>query len=399
MDADSIRPNSAKKKRTKLFSWLLDERFLQVLAQLVFAAIIILIAYYLYGNMARALAKQGMVLGFDFLRVTSGFDISIKLIEHTRESSNLRALEVGVINTIIASVIAILLSTILGVLVGIMRVSRNFMVNRIAWLYIEIFRNIPLLLVIIASYSVYVYNLPNVKESIVLWGPSYLSNRGLYVPKLIPTATTGTYYLLLFAALLIAIGLAWVIKRRFRLDSFLSFVIGLSIFLLLGVALWFVLPQAPFGLELPVKKGLNYKGGISLPPELIAIILGLVLGSSPFTADTVRSGLQSVSRGQIEASRALGLNGYYTMRFVIFPQAMRVIVPPMTSNYLSLIKNSSLASAVAYPEIVHISSTITSQTGRAVEVMAIVMLIYATLSLLTSLFMNWYNNRVKILER
>lgn len=396
---NSFQSAEIPKKRTSLFAYLLDERFLQILAQLVFAGIILFIAYGLYQNMAKALAKQGMVLGYDFLRVTSGFDISIKLIEHTRESSNWQAIGVGIINTIIASIISIILSTILGVLVGIMRISRNYLVNRVAWLYIEIFRNIPLLLVIIASYSVYIYNLPNVNNSIVILGTSFLSNRGLYIPKPVPTEIASTYLLMLLGGLFVAIFLAWFIKKRYRLDSFLAFVIGLGIFTLLGVVFWFLLPQAPFGLDIPAKKGLNYQGGISLPPELIAIILGLVLGSSPFTADTVRSGLQSVSKGQIEASRALGLNSYHTMRLVVFPQAMRVIVPPMTSNYLSLIKNSSLASAVAYPEIVHISSTITSQTGRAVEVMSIVMLIYASLSLITSLFMNWFNNRVKIPER
>ena len=159
------------------------------------------------------------------------------------------------------------------------------------------------------------------------------------------------------------------------------------------------MPSAPYSVEVPVKLGLNYTGGNVLPPELMGIVIGLVLGSSPFTADTVRAGLQSVSNGQIEAAHALGLSGYQTMRLVIFPQAMRVIVPPMTSNYLSLTKNSSLASAIAFPEIVHIASSITSQTGRAVEIMTIVMGMYACLSLITSLFMNWYNNKVKIVER
>ena len=152
-------------------------------------------------------------------------------------------------------------------------------------------------------------------------------------------------------------------------------------------------------LEAPVKTGLNYTGGISFPPEFVAIVVGLTLGSAPFTADTVRAGLQSVSTEQIRAAHALGLSGYLTLRLVIFPQAMRVIVPPMTSSYLSLIKNSSLASVIAFPEVVHISSTITSQTGRAVEMMFVLMVIYATLSLLTSLFMNWFNERVKIVER
>lgn len=397
--ADLAESNVSSRGRRSLAAWLLDERFLQVLAQVIFAAVVLLAAYLLYQNMARALAKQGMVLGYNFLRITSGFDISFKLIAHERASSNLRAIEVGILNTILASVISIILSTILGVVVGIMRISRNFLVNRIAWLYIEIFRNVPLLLVIIASYAVYIYNLPLVNKAFVLPGPSYLSNRGLNIPKLVPTGSTTLYLVILVICLVAAILAARLIAKRYRLDNFLATLIGIGIFLVLGAVAWVALPAAPFTVDIPVKKGLNYTGGITLPPELIGIILGLVLGSSPFTADTVRAGLQSVSKGQIEAAHALGLSNYQTMRLVIFPQAMRVIVPPMTSNYLSLTKNSSLASAIAFPELVHITSTITSQTGRAVEVMSIVMLIYATLSLLTSLFMNWYNNRVRIVER
>jgi len=395
---DTAETNVSTRRRRRFTAWLLDERFLQVLAQVVFSAIVLLIAYLLYQNMARALAKQGMVLGYNFLNLTSGFDISFKLIDHTRASSNLRALEVGFLNTILASVISIILSTILGLIVGVMRISRNYLVNRIAWLYIEIFRNIPLLLVIIASYSVYIYSLPLVNQSFILPGPSYLNNRGLYIPSLVPTANTITYEVILVVILFFAIFAARLIVRRYRLDGFIGFLITLVIWLVLAVIVWLVLPSSPYTADIPVKKGLNFTGGIALPPELIGIIIGLVLGSSPFTADTIRAGLQSVGKGQIEAADALGLSGYQTMRLVIFPQAMRVIVPPMTSNYLSLIKNSSLASAIAFPEIVHISSTITSQTGRAVEVMSIVMIIYATLSLLTSLLMNWYNSRVKIVE-
>ncbi len=397
--ANQDETNVSNKGRGQIAAWLFDERVLQVLAQVIFAGVVLLVAVLLYQNMARALAKQGMVLGYNFLRLTSGFDISFKLIEQTRESSNLRAIQVGILNTILVAAISIVLSTVLGVVVGIMRVSRNFLVNRIAWLYIEIFRNVPLLLVIIASYAVFIYNLPLVKQAFVLPGPSYLSNRGLNIPSLVPTGTASLYLLILVPCLAASLFTARLIVRRFRLDNFIGSLITLGIFVVLGIATWFAMPAAAFLVQIPEKKGLNYTGGISLPPEFIGIVVGLVLGSSPFTADTVRAGLQSVSRGQIEAAHALGLSGYQTMRLVIIPQAMRVIVPPMTSNYLSLTKNSSLASAIAFPEIVHITSTITSQTGRAVEIMTMVMAIYASLSLLTSLFMNWYNNRIRIVER
>ena len=396
---DLAETKSSNRGRRSITAWLFDERFLQVLAQIIFAAVVILVAWLLYQNMARALAKQGMVLGFNFLRLNSGFDVGFTLIKQSRESSNWTTIEVGILNTILVSVISIILSTILGVVVGIMRVSSNLLANRIAWFYIEIFRNIPLLLVIVFTYTVYVFNLPNVKQALLLPGPSYLSNRGLNIPSLVPSATSNTYLVILLVCLVAAIFGAWLIVKRFRLDNFIGTLIGLGILLVLGIIAWLVLPLAPFTVDYPVRTGLNYTGGLALPPELMGIVIGLVLGSSPFTADTVRAGLQSVSKGQIEAAHALGLSSYQTMRLVIFPQAMRVIVPPMTSNYLSLTKNSSLASAIAFPEIVAVSKTITSQTGRAVEIMAIMMGIYATLSLLTSYFMNWYNNRVRIVER
>ena len=396
---DRVESNVPNRRGQSISSWLLDERVLQVLAQVVFAGIVLLVAYQLYQNMANALAKQGMVLGFNFLRLNSGFDIGFTLIHQTYASTNLTALEVGLLNTILVSIISIILSTVLGVLVGIMRVSTNWLVNRIAWIYIEIFRNIPLLLVIVFSYSLYVYNLPDVKHAAILPGPSYLSNRGLNTPSLVPAATNTPYLITMLVCLLATIFIVRLVVKRFRLDYFLGSLIGLGMMIVLGVVAWLVMPSAPYTVEVPVKLGLNYTGGNVLPPELMGIVIGLVLGSSPFTADTVRAGLQSVSKGQIEAAKALGLSGYQTMRLVIFPQAMRVIVPPMTSNYLSLTKNSSLASAIAFPEIVHIASSITSQTGRAVEIMSIVMGMYASLSLVTSLFMNWYNNKVKIVER
>ncbi len=396
---DRVEKNVSNRGRQSLSTWLLDERFLQVLAQVIFAGVVLLVGYLLYQNMANSLAKEGMVLGFNFLRLNSGFDIGFTLIHQTYASTNLTALEVGLLNTILVSIISIILSTVLGVLVGIMRISNNWLVNRIAWLYIEIFRNIPLLLVIIFSYTLYVFNLPDVKQAMALPGPSFLSNRGLNTPSLVPTATNNTYLVSLLFCLVATIFIVRFIVKRFRLDNFIGSLIGLGLLILLGAIAWLVMPSAPYTVEVPVKLGLNYTGGNVLPPELMGIVIGLVLGSSPFTADTVRAGLQSVSKGQIEAAHALGLSGYQTMRLVIFPQAMRVIVPPMTSNYLSLTKNSSLASAIAFPEIVHIASSITSQTGRAVEIMSIVMGMYACLSLITSLFMNWYNNKVKIVER
>lgn len=379
--------------------WWRDERFLQFLAQAIFVLVVAGIFYFLFQNMVQALAKQGMKLGYEFLESATGFDISTSLIDHTRESSNLRSLVVGLLNTIVASLLSIVLATIIGVVVGIASLSRNYLVNRIAWIYIEVFRNIPLLLVIFFTYTIVIYSLPAIRKSIHLPGEIFLSNRGLYLPKPYPTDNTIIYLVIEAVILLMAIILSVSIARRRKLDNFQASLLALGMWLIGLIVGWLVLPGPPFQFDLPRLKGLNFVGGAEFTPEFVAIVLGLVLGSAPFIADTVRAGIQNVSKGQVEAARALGMSGYLTMRLIIFPQALRVIIPPMTSNYLSLTKNSTLAAVVGYPELLHVSSSITSQTGRVVEMMSILMGIYLVLSLVTSLLMNWYNKRIQLVER
>jgi general L-amino acid transport system permease protein len=380
-------------------SWLRDERFLQLLIQVIFLAVIAALAYFMLQNLAATWKKQGMAFGFAFLFQRSGFNSALTFIEATRDVSNLQILEAGLINTIFVAILGNILSTILGLIVGLARLSKNFLVNRLAYLYIEILKNIPLLLVVIATYYVILYSLPRVKEAIALPGSVYLSNRGLEMPLPLPGPTAGLYIfgiLLLFLVILI-VGIS--LHKHRNWDGFkISFAGGL-ILILGAIIFWLALPQSPFSVSLPVIGGFNFLGGMSVSPELTALLMGLVLGSSPFIADVVRAGIESVSKDQIEAAQALGLSGYQTFRLVIFPQALRVMVPPMTSNYLSLTKNSSLAAAVAYPEVFGLSGTIINMTGRAVEVMLIIMGIYLSLSLLTALFMNWYNGKIRLVER
>ncbi len=379
--------------------WWRDERFLQFFTQAVFVLLVVGVFYFLYQNMVQSLAKQGMVLGYKFLQSPTGFDISTSLIAHSRESSNLRTLMVGVINTIIASVLGIVLSTIVGVVVGVASLSRNYLVNRLAWIYIEIFRNIPLLLVIFFTYTIVIYNLPVIKKSLHLPGEIFLNNRGLYIPKPYSTPSTTLYLVIGVVILLLGIILSVTLARRYKLDNFQASLITLGVWLVGLIVVWVLFPEPPFQFDVPKLKGLNFIGGSEFTPEFMAIVLGLVLGSSPFIADTVRAGIQHVSKGQVEAAKALGMSSYLTMRLVIFPQALRIIIPPMTSNYLSMTKNSTLAAAVGYPELLHVSSSITSQTGRVVEMMSILMAIYLTLSLTTSLLMNWYNKQIQFVER
>jgi len=243
--------------------------------------------------------------------------------------------------------------------------------------------------------------LPRVAEAVVWPGPVYLSNRGIGIPWGIPTESLGTYRWVLLFGLVAAIVVAYILneqgKRTGRPPLTLAWSIGT--FLLVGIIGWFVLPVPPISLDVPFVRGLNLDGGLILSPEFMALTSGLILYTAAFIGEVVRAGIQSVSKGQVEAARALGLNGFQTLRMVVFPQALRVIVPPLASQYLNLTKNSSLAIAVGYSDLFYVSNTIINQSGRAVEMIALVMATYLTFSLITSVFMNWYNQRIRLVER
>ncbi len=377
-----------------------DERVLRVLGQIVFLVAVVGFLAYLYNNMITALAAQGMTPSFAFLKNTAGFDIGESLIDYVRSDTYGRALLVGIINTIYVSLIGIFFATILGVILGIARLSSNFLVAKLASIYLEILRNIPLLVLLVFWYSGVFITLPRVKEAIN-WGPIYLSNRGVVVPWGIPTETRSTYFIILVVALIVAIIVAWRLKivgERTGRPPLISFWSTLS-FLAVAVIGWFILPQPPLTVDYPELKGLNFSGGHVFSPEFMALLSGLVIYTAAFIGEIVRAGIMSVSKGQTEAAKALGLNNFQTLRLVIFPQAMRVIVPPLTSQYLNLTKNSSLAVAIGYPDLFAIGGTSLNQSGRAVEVIAIMMGLYLSSSLLTSLFMNWYNDKIKLVER
>lgn len=391
--------NSVPERRINAF-WR-DERFLRVAGQVFFAVLLIGSFWFLTANMLGNLQKQGMNLGFGFFDQVAGFDIGEALIRYSRTETYLQAFLVGLINTLVVSILGIIFATILGIIIGVARLSQNFLVNRLAWIYIEILRNIPLLVLLVFSYRAVFLKLPKVASALVLPGPIYLSNRGIAMPKGIPTVTFSTYLLVLGAGLILA-GLVGLFVRRQGHQTgkpTLWPVFSLLIFLAFAVVGWFLLPQAPLQVDIPRPGGLNLTGGLVLSPEFMALLAGLTIYTSAFIAEIVRAGIQSVSKGQVEASHALGLTGYQTLRLVVFPQALRVIIPPLTSQYLNLTKNSSLAVAIAYPDVFYVSNTILNQTGRAVEMIAIVMLTYLLISLLTALFMNWYNQRIRLVER
>ena len=378
-----------------------DVRVLRVFAQLVFFVDVAILLGYLFRNMLAALRQQGLGLGFSFLRLTAGFDIGEYLIPFSRTSTYLEAFEVGLLNTALVSFLGIVLATVLGVIIGIARLSKNFLVQWLARAYIELLRNIPLLVLLIFWYTGLFLKLPRVNQAIPWPGGVLLTNRGIAIPWGIPTASYAAFQTILIigliAAALTAAACIWIGRRTGR--GPLAWAWSLLAFVLIAAIGWLVLPTAPLQLDFPALQGLRLAGGKQLTPEFVALLSGLGIYTSAFIADVVRAGIQAVPKGQVEAAKAIGLKDLQVLRLVVLPQALRVIIPPLTGHYLNLTKNSSLAVAIGYPDLFSVSGTILNQSGRAVEVITLSMAVYLGLSLLTSLFMNWYNRRIHFIER
>ena len=390
-----------KNQQTTSIPFWRDERILDILGQILFVLIVLFFGFVIIRNMNAGLAKQGVSLSINFLKGVSGFDISESLFPYSRSSSYWQAYLVGLLNTLSVSIIGIILATILGVILGVARLSTNFIINKLAAIYLEFIRNLSLLVFLIFWYLGVFLKLPKVNEAILWPGDIILTNRGVGIPWGLPTASFPTFRLIMLFGLVLAVGVFFGLhiyeKRTGRAP--LTLLWTLLTFLGVSVLGWLVLPEQPVTLDLAYINGLNLAGGKVLSPEFMALTSGLVLYTSAFIGEVVRAGISSVSKGQVEASRALGLNAFQTLRLVVFPQALRVIVPPLTSQYLNLIKNSSLAIAVGFPDVFYVSNTVQNQTGRAVEMISLVMLTYLAFSLITSAFMNWYNQRIKLVER
>ena len=378
-----------------------DERFIKAATQVLVLVIIAAFVYILARNMVASLRKQGIALGFNFLNDAAGFDIGEMLIPYTSTDTFARALQVGMLNTLVVCVAGVILSTLLGILVGLARLSENFLISRLARVFVEAMRNVPLLVLLIFIYSTIFLKLPRVRQAIELPGSIFLSNRGVAVPWGIPTASFRLYLLALVLAAVAAIATGLFIRQRQRRLDRPQPMIALSLLAFVATAIvsWFIMPQSPLSLDFPAIQGLNFSGGRIFSPEFLALLLGLVIYTAAFIGEIVRAGIQAVSKGQREAARALGLKGNQMLRLIIFPQALRVIIPPLTSQYLNLIKNSTLAVAIGFPDLFSISGTVINQTGRAVEMIAIIMSLYLLISLLTAAAMNWYNQRVRLVER
>lgn len=381
-------------------AWWNDAKVRGIVYQIVAFTAVVLFAWWVIGNTIENLQRANIASGFGFLDRRAGFDISQSLISYSSDSTYGRAFVVGILNTLHVAALGIILATIVGFLIGIGRLSRNYIIRQICTVYVEVFRNIPPLLVIFFWYIGVLSALPQVRESLSLGPLGYLNNRGFFFPR--PLWGEGSW--LVFAALALAIVAIFAVRswaRKRQLATGRQFpVLKVSLALFFGLPLLaFLATGMPLSFEFPEVGGFNLRGGVQVKPEFLALLLALSLYTASFIAEIVRAGILGISKGQSEAAHALGLRHNTTLRLVIVPQAMRIIIPPLTSQYLNLTKNTSLAIAIGFPDLVAVGGTVLNQTGQSVEVVAIWMVVYLTLSLLTSLLMNWFNARVALVER
>ena len=385
----------------KLSELWVDKRSRGVIIQIIALILLFVFVGFIVNNTISNLERLGVETGYGFLLEPSNYDINQRPIEYDSRSSHGRAALVGIINTAIVAASGIVLATTLGFVAGVLRLSGNWLISRLVYVWVELTRNVPVLLQILLCYGIIVHSLPKPKQALSPADGFFLSNRGFSVPS--PHFEPGFWAVVIafFVALGIAIWFAGYAKKVqeqtgkhypvFTINTALIIGLPVLVFLVMGV---------PVTLEWPELKGFNFKGGVTVRPEFIALWLALSLYTAAFISENVRAGIQAVSHGQTEASYALGLRPNWTMRLVILPQALRVIIPPLISQYLNLTKNSSLAIAIGYMDIVATIGGISlNQTGRALECMSIVLSLYLCFSLFISMVMNWYNKRVALVER
>ena len=384
--------------KSKIGSFLFNRSVQGVFYQLITLGLVALGIYYIVTNTARNMLERGLASGFHFLGVESQFDIGMTLIEYSPTSTYFDSFIVGLLNTLLVAGIGILFATIIGFTVGIMRLSSNWLIAKIAEAYVEILRNIPLLLQIFFWYFSVLRALPKPKQSLELYDSFFLNNRGLFIPDTVFGEGSSIIFYLLWLTIIISIGIfIWAKRRQNRTgERFPAFYVSTA--LILGT--FFISLAAtgfPVTFEYPELKGFNFKGGVKLIPELVALTFALAMYTASFIAEVVRGGIMAVSKGQTEAAKSVGLKQNLILRLIIIPQALRVIVPPLTNQYLNLTKNSSLAAAIAYPDLVLVfAGTALMQTGQAIEIIGMVMGVYLFLSLFTSLIMNLFNRFMKV---
>ena len=396
--AEPRRATAGPPKRPIRLSWA-DERLRGIVWQVLVVGVVGLVVWWLWSNTVHNLEVRRIATGFGFLGREAGLPIGESLIEYEPTDTYLRALMVGVLNTLKVAVVGVVLATLLGTAVGIARLSHNWLLSKIAGTYVEVIRDLPLLLQLLFWYTI-LQGLPGPRQAINPVEGVFLSNRGMKLPFIEWQAAHWWALLACVAGFAATLAYARAMRARQYADGQPRRIWPAALALMVGLPLlvWAAL-GAPFTVDWPALRGFNFRGGMTVSPEYFALLIGLVTYTAGFIAEIVRAGILAVNQGQWEAAQALGLRRGEILRRIVLPQALRVIVPPMTSQYLNLTKNSSLAVAIGYQDIVSIANTTLNQTGQAIEGIAIIMLVYLTISLSISLFMNWYNARIALVER
>lgn len=378
-----------------------DVRVLRVLAQVAVVLAVGLVVAWMITNMLTTMEERRLGFGFSFLGRQAGFGISETPIAYSPRDTYLTAFLAGLLNTLFVSFLGIILATILGIIVGIARLSKNWLVNKIAAAYVELIRNTPLLVQLLLLYFAVFLQLPSIANSFAIGEVAFLNQRGVYLPGPQAAPGLGIWLGSIAAGVVLLVAAIAIARRREERGqpSYRLRTLGAIGLVVLAIAGWSVAGGQPITFTLPAQERFNFRGGMRLSPEFSALVIGLVIYTAAFIGEVVRGGIQAVRRGQLEAARALGLSEAQTLRLVIFPQALRIIVPPLTSQYLNLAKNSSLAIAIGYPDLFRIGQTMANQTGQPVPVMVLVMGTYLAISLVTSLLMNLYNRHVQVVER
>jgi general L-amino acid transport system permease protein len=400
--------NSASPAKHQRPPFWRDERVLQVLTQVVFLAAVAVVGVWLFSNYSVQLEEKNLLFSFDFLQQEASFDLS-EGPQFSATDLYLRAFFVGVVNTFRVAIIGIVLATLVGLVVGVARLSGNWLISKIAGVYVEVFRNTPLLVQLFFWYFAVILKLPRLGSqgevtAVTLPGPIYLSNRGMALPWPRPSEVFGAWLPYLLAATLVAVILLILRRRGMQQTGRPSFSLlwVLAAFAVIAAAGWLLISGHPLYIDRPALTGekvLRIEGGTFLSPEYAALLFGLVVYTGAFIAEVVRAGIMAVPHGQTEAARSQGLSEMQILRLIILPQAMRIIIPPLISQYLNLTKNSSLAIAIAFLDVYAVSNTMLNQSGRVVEVFLMLMAVYLSMSLTISLIMNVVNRRMQIVER
>lgn len=381
-------------------NWAQDPKVRGIFWQVVIVLVLVAVGWFLISNLNENREKLGIAVGYDFLDREAGFAIAEAMIPYDAASSYGTAFVVGILNTLRVAVLGIVLATVLGTIMGVARLSNNWLVAKTASVYVEVLRNLPVSVQLIVWYSVITFSMPNPRNAIDVGAGVFISNRGI----LVPVPESDPIWRFVFLALLIAIVAGYFV---FRWATKVQNATGkrppaalYSLGLLIGLpGIVWLMGGAPTAMSVPELRGFNFQGGVALTPEFVGILMGLTVYTSAFVAEIVRAGIMAVPNGQNEAAGSLGLSKGVTLRLIVLPQALRIIIPPTTSQYLNLTKNSSLAVLIGYPDLVSIGNTAANQTGQAIEAISIFMAVYLSISLSISLFMNWYNSAIALKER